>query len=535
MYIFFKYFFLILSKIFGFVVFTFTFSLIYIQFESLNLKLFEPFLQQSIFTNYEKKVDIKLNEFYIKFDKNKYDLIFFLNNTLKNKNDLEDWKLELQSKIKVTTLINNLNRRIIDFEIVSLKSEEDFSINEFYIDGSYNIFSNKNSIIVEATAKNLPLNFVKSLWPNNLGKGAREWTLNSLFNGSISELTFDSQLILEKDGTFLDKPKINLYFAFNDIDTYYLKDMPPITNTIGRGYLNFDTFKISLDDGLINLNEDTKIFVNEGEFNAFDIRKRHGPGRVIINASSNVGNFFSLLSEHDYVSKLVNLDRNNLSGESKLLLKFDFPLKNSLRFIETKINIDLDVEELTIFNKNRSPSIISSTSILELKYNYNVSKLFNGSILTENIKILELPIFAQILDVSIPGLSNISDGGRDITFSSSSFSIELSNKHIMISDGILKPESNLPVVGNSLGLSIAGDYLFNKKEIDFTGTIVPISWLNNLPSNVPLLGELFSGSKEGEGLIGIKFRVYNQNNDEIKIETNPLSVLTPGFLQRIFD
>ncbi len=81
MYIFFKYFFLIVSKIFGFVVFTFTFFLIYIQFESLNLKLFEPFLQQSIFTNYEKKVEIKFNEFYIKFDKKKYDLIFFLKNT----------------------------------------------------------------------------------------------------------------------------------------------------------------------------------------------------------------------------------------------------------------------------------------------------------------------------------------------------------------------------------------------------------------------------------------------------------------------
>ena len=101
MYIFFKYFFLIVSKIFGFVVFTFTFSLIYIQIESLNLKLFEPIIQQSIFTNYEKKVDIEFNEFYIKFDKNKYDLIFFLKNTLKNKNDLEDWKLDLQSKIKV--------------------------------------------------------------------------------------------------------------------------------------------------------------------------------------------------------------------------------------------------------------------------------------------------------------------------------------------------------------------------------------------------------------------------------------------------
>ena len=143
--------------------------------------------------------------------------------------------------------------------------------------------------------------------------------------------------------------------------------------------------------------------------------------------------------------------------------------------------------------------------------------------------------FAQILDVSIPGLSNISDGGRDITFGNSSFNIQLSNKGINIIDGILKPESNLPVVGNSLGLSISGDYNFDKREIDFNGTVVPVSWLNNLPSNVPLCGELFSGSKDGEGLIGIKFRIYNEDGREIKIETNPLSVLTPGFLQRIFD
>jgi len=36
-------------------------------------------------------------------------------------------------------------------------------------------------------------------------------------------------------------------------------------------------------------------------------------------------------------------------------------------------------------------------------------------------------------------------------------------------------------------------------------------------------------------LIGIKFRIYSENGEVVKIETNPLSVLTPGFLQRIFD
>ena len=49
--------------------------------------------------------------------------------------------------------------------------------------------------------------------------------------------------------------------------------------------------------------------------------------------------------------------------------------------------------------------------------------------------------------------SNNGDGGRDITFGASNFDVELSNQGINIFDGILKPESNLPVVGNNLGLS----------------------------------------------------------------------------------
>ena len=61
------------------------------------------------------------------------------------------------------------------------------------------------------------------------------------------------------------------------------------------------------------------------------------------------------------------------------------------------------------------------------------------------------------------------------------------------------------------------------------------SWINNLPSNDPILRQLFSGSKEGEGLFGVKFSVLKENENDLKIEANPLSVLTPGIFQRIFD
>jgi hypothetical protein len=48
------------------------------------------------------------------------------------------------------------------------------------------------------------------------------------------------------------------------------------------------------------------------------------------------------------------------------------------------------------------------------------------------------------------------------------------------------------------------------------------------------LGGLFKGDQKGQGLIGINFRIYEDENGFLDIQSNPLSILTPGFLQRIF-
>jgi len=530
-----KYLLSIISKIFSFSIFSFIFLLLFLQFETLNLKLLDPVIKSNFVDKYLTKIDFVNNDIKLKFDKNNNDLIFTFKSRLKNKPNVVEWSLFLDSEIRIKVLLNNLEKNLITFKLLSDKQKKDNQISHFNFYGSLSSLKTSDILVINGSAKDLPLSFIKALWPNNLGKGARAWTNRSLFEGTISDLELNSNFVFKKDGKLLFDPVLNLDFDFNDIEAYYLKNMPPITDTLGKGHLDFKMFTIDLFDGRIDLEEGSRIYINNGKFNAFDIKKRHGPGQIIIDASSNVGDFFNLLSKHNYISKLIKLDRNNLSGESSLNLQFDFPLKNSVKFSETKTNINLNVEEITIYNKEKNPSIISDSSTLILNYNIDEDSFFKGKIETKSLKILELPIFAQILDVSIPGLSNISDGGRDITFASSTFNVQLSNRGISVIDGILKPESNLPVVGNSLGLSLSGGYIFEKSKIDFNGTVVPVSWLNNLPSNVPLLGELFSGSKEGEGLIGIKFRIYNEDEGEVIIETNPLSVLTPGFLQRIFD
>ena len=65
------------------------------------------------------------------------------------------------------------------------------------------------------------------------------------------------------------------------------------------------------------------------------------------------------------------------------------------------------------------------------------------------------------------------------------------------------------------------------------GTIVPGYKINSFFNNIPIIGELIIG-REDEGILGINYRA-NGSWDNIQTSVNPFSVLTPGFLRRIFD
>jgi hypothetical protein len=62
---------------------------------------------------------------------------------------------------------------------------------------------------------------------------------------------------------------------------------------------------------------------------------------------------------------------------------------------------------------------------------------------------------------------------------------------------------------------------------------VPAYGLNSFISNVPLLGDLLA-SKKGEGIFGMTYSLAG-NSEHPDLSTNPLSILTPGILRRIFE
>ncbi len=88
------------------------------------------------------------------------------------------------------------------------------------------------------------------------------------------------------------------------------------------------------------------------------------------------------------------------------------------------------------------------------------------------------------------------------------------------------------VFSSSLGMTAKGRVDTASGGCDVRGTIVPLYFFNNLLSNIPLLGRLFSPEKGG-GLFAATYSVRGACSDP-GVRVNPLAAVTPGFLRGLF-
>lgn len=87
--------------------------------------------------------------------------------------------------------------------------------------------------------------------------------------------------------------------------------------------------------------------------------------------------------------------------------------------------------------------------------------------------------------------------------------------------------------GNEIGVSAQGSIDYARDRADIAGTFVPGFALNNVFSQVPILGPLLGGGRY-EGLFAVNFRVAGSASSPT-MSVNPLSALAPGILRRFID
>ncbi|MDP4006868.1 DUF3971 domain-containing protein [Methylobacterium sp. NEAU K] len=92
--------------------------------------------------------------------------------------------------------------------------------------------------------------------------------------------------------------------------------------------------------------------------------------------------------------------------------------------------------------------------------------------------------------------------------------------------------SDAAISNAAMGFTLSGWLDTGRERTDMSGTFVPLYGLNNVASQLPLLGPLLGGG-HNEGLFAVNFRVAGKLASP-DVSVNPLSAIAPGFLRKLF-
>ena len=85
-------------------------------------------------------------------------------------------------------------------------------------------------------------------------------------------------------------------------------------------------------------------------------------------------------------------------------------------------------------------------------------------------------------------------------------------------------------IGPAISILMDG-YVEKNKLISLRGTLVPATTINKVIGSIPLIGEILVGSKTGEGVFGVSFKIKGPPKN-LETTVNPIKTLTPRFIQK---
>ncbi len=142
-----------------------------------------------------------------------------------------------------------------------------------------------------------------------------------------------------------------------------------------------------------------------------------------------------------------------------------------------------------------------------------------------NFQVLDLNAFVQL--VSLLSLTGVIESltGEGVSFNNLESRIALTEDEVILRDFFMS--------GERLGLTASGTTSIQGQNSEIQGAVVPAYLFNNLVSKIPLIGTILSGGEEREGVFAINYTLKG-SLAEPQISSNPVSVIAPGFLRRLF-
>ncbi|MBD1174295.1 hypothetical protein IDH32_02760 [Pelagibacterales bacterium SAG-MED01] len=299
--------------------------------------------------------------------------------------------------------------------------------------------------------------------------------------------------------------------------------------------INFDYFDKNNKKNKFSITKKkSDYFVNGSSFNADNLIEN------IVSDNENKSNIFNknfnvfFKIDHIYLDdehEVKNLNGNLYLKDNEILnanLKALFSKNQRLNFT---INSDQEGKITTLFLSKAEPIIKKYKFIKGYEggsLDFYSSKKGNKSISTLKIydfKLKELPALTKLLTLaSLQGIADILSG-EGIRFDEFEMNFE--------NEGSLMTIKEIYAIGPAISILMDG-YVEKNKTVSLRGTLVPATTINKAIGSIPVLGKILVGSKSGEGVFGVSFKIKGPPKD-LQTTVNPIKTLTPRFITRTLE
>ena len=490
--------------------------------------------------------EIKLNRIFKKinfFEQNKVSiqgsLLHEFNLQINNKFKIVDYEYKSRGNMSQSQIIlkkelkNNFTKK--PFKKILFKKNK--------IEINYNK-KNKNSLILNGQYSVDDKNYKKFKILNNLRKNNQNYSIDLDLSKNIFFDIINFQTNIEKISNIKTEFNIkNNKFFFKSLDF-----------TEGKNYISIKGLKLNGKNEVEKISSvDVLTFHNKKENNNFKVNFEKKIS--IIGEIYDSTNLLKLLSLKSKSNLFKNFNKEIEIKFKNLITKSGNPLTNfnligsisKGKIIEASAKSDFSKDKYLDISLKEDPNgkkmlevysdlpqaLLADYKFFEgvkdgkLLYNSIADKTGSVSKITiENFKVIKAPVFAKLL--TLADLSGFADllSGQGMTF-------DILEIQMQDDDSVTTIEEVL-ALGSSVSLQMNGYVEKKTGLVSLSGTLVPAKTLNLLISKIPIVGNILVGTKSGEGIFGVSFKIKGLPGN-IKTSINPIKTLTPRFITRAIE
>ena len=210
-----------------------------------------------------------------------------------------------------------------------------------HLQGRFSGLGEKARMEGQAVARNVPTDDLQRLWPRDVGKNARDWIVENLSGGRVSEAR--ATFAAAEGAKGWDVEKVGGTLQASGVDITYLRPMPPIRGVDGRATFDATRFDIVTSGGTVG-----RLRAGEGKVVLYDLHTDIEKAAIELPITGPVREAVTLVDGPPLgFLKKIDLKPEDFGGDAAVRLALRFPLKKTLKIDELDVLATADITRYT--------------------------------------------------------------------------------------------------------------------------------------------------------------------------------------------